>query len=141
MRSLVPSLLSAEEELLISNTVLIGNSFYGPYIFNHQLSISRSFYIYFICSSQFILQSFAMTVSNRYQFLLLTHFQPLSIYISRSFISFALHCLLCSILPWQSVSSSYCRYQSLSHSPPQQNFWQLFFSFPKVCGYPTSLIQ
>ena len=43
-------------------------------------------------------------------------------------------------MPRQSVSSSYCRYQSLSHSPPQQNFRQLFFSFRKVWGYPTSLI-
>ena len=43
--------------------------------------------------------------------------------------------------PMQSVSSSwYCRYQSLSHSPPQQNFWRLLFSFRKVQGYPTSLI-
>ena len=57
--------------------------------------------IYFICSSLYRLQYFAMTVS---------------------------------------ASRSYCRYQSLSHSPPQQNFRQLFFSFRKVWGYPTSLI-
>ena len=43
---------------------------------------------------------------------------------------------------WQSVSSSHCCccYQSLSHSPPQQNFRQLFFSFQKMWGYPTWLI-
>ena len=39
-----------------------------------------------------------------------------------------------------SASRSYCRYQSLPHSPPQQNIRQLFFSFRKVWGYPTSLI-
>ena len=38
-------------------------------------------------------------------------------------------------------SSWYCHYQSLSHSPPQQNFRQLFFSFQEVQGYPTSLIS
>ena len=58
--------------------------------------------IYFICSSLYRLQYFAMTVS---------------------------------------ASRSYCRYQSLSHSPPQQNFRQLFFSFRKVWGYPTSIIS
>ena len=41
----------------------------------------------------------------------------------------------------QYLDSSYCRYQSLSHSLPQQNFWQLFFSFWKVWGYPTLLIS
>ena len=50
--------------------------------------------IYFICSSLYRLQYFAMTVS---------------------------------------ASRSYCRYQSVWHSPPQQNF-------RKVWGYPTSLI-
>ena len=65
-------------------------------------------------------------------------FQPLS--ISRKFILFVLYYIFCNILPWQSISSSYCRYQSLSHSPPQQNFRQLLFSFQKVWGYPTLLI-
>ena len=50
--------------------------------------------------------------------------------------------LILYLLQWQSVSSSwYCRYQSLLHSSPQQNFRQLFFSFWKVWGYPTSLIS
>ena len=40
---------------------------------------------------------------------------------------------ICSSIVWQSVSSSYCRYHSLSQSPPQQNFWQLFLVFGK-CG-------
>ena len=30
-------------------------------------------------------------------------------------------------LPWQSVSSYYCRYQSSSHSPPHRNFGLFFF--------------
>ena len=61
--------------------------------------------IYFICSSLYLLQYFAMTVSICY------------------------------------VIYSYCRHQSLSHSPPQQNFRQVFFSFGNVWGYPTSLIS
>ena len=48
---------------------------------------------------------------------------------------------ICSSIVWQSVSRSYCRYHSLWHSPPQQNFRQLFFSFRKVWGYPTALIS
>ena len=61
--------------------------------------------------------------------------------ISVSFILFVLHYIFCNILPWQSVSSCYCSYHSLSHSPTQQNFRQLFFSFLKVWGYPTSLLS
>ena len=41
----------------------------------------------------------------------------------------------------QYLAGSYYRYQFLSHSPPQQNFWQQFFSFRKVWGYPTALIS
>ena len=37
--------------------------------------------------------------------------------------------------------SPHCRCHPLSHSPPQQNFRQLFFSPRKVWGYPTSLIS
>ena len=48
---------------------------------------------------------------------------------------------ICSSIVWQSVSSSCSRYHSLSHSPPQQNFRQLFFSFWKVRGYLTSLLS
>ena len=66
-------------------------------------------------------------------------FQPLS--TCRLFILSFLHYIFCNILPWHSVPNWYCRYQSFSPSPPQQNFRQLFFSFWKVWGYPTSLIS
>ena len=39
------------------------------------------------------------------------------------------------------LASYFCRYQSLSHFPPQQNFASCFFSFRKVWGYATSLIS
>ena len=57
-------------------------------------------------------------------------FQPLS--IPRKFILYVCFymfiCFVCNTMfPWQSASSSYYRYESLSHSPPQQNFRQLFF--------------
>ena len=48
---------------------------------------------------------------------------------------------ICSSIVWQSViSSSYCCYHSLLHSPPQQNFRQLFFSFRKVRGCGCSFV-
>ena len=51
-------------------------------------------------------------------------------------ISFAIFCH-----DSQYLLRSYCRYQWLSHSLPQQNFLQLFFSFRKVLDYPTPLIS
>ena len=60
--------------------------------------------------------------------------------ISRSFTLFALHYFAVFCHGSQYLASFYCPYQSLSHSPPQQNFQQLVLSFRKVWDYPTSLI-
>ena len=47
---------------------------------------------------------------------------------------------ICSSIVWESVFSSYSHYHSLSQSPPQQNFRQLFFSFRKVRGCGCSFV-
>ena len=74
-------------------------------------------------------------------FIFLSHPPPIMFYFLLTTKYFQIIHLICSSIVWQSVSSSCCRYHSLSHSPPQQNFWQLFFSFWKVWGYLTALIS
>ena len=60
-------------------------------------------------------------------------FQPQSILVD-----FLIIYCMCSSLPyffsiWQPVSSHFCRFQSLSHFPPHQNFDSYFLVFGK-CG-------
>ena len=73
-------------------------------------------------------------------FIALSHPPPIKFYFLTT-MYFQIINFICSSIVWQSVSSSCRRYHSLSHSPRQQNFRQLCFSFWKVWEYPTSLIS
>ena len=75
---------------------------------------------------------------TRVNFISLSHSPPINFYFLTTKY-FQIIYSVCSSIVWQSISSFYCRYHSLSLSPPEQNFWQLFFSFRKV--YPTSFIS
>ena len=73
-------------------------------------------------------------------FISLSHPPPIKFYFLTTKY-FQIIDFICSSIVWQSASSSCSRYHSLSHSPPQQNFRQPFFSFRKVRGYLTSLLS